>query len=118
MPTLTLAGTMSFPLGGEATPPTRPFSAQLVYTERQVNDVTLEGGEEGSVDLMGQMGEAKACYIEVISGGCDLLINGAEETIPVSEDGGFWVWFNPNGGLTDLQAAAEALTKLRVYLFS
>jgi hypothetical protein len=117
MPTLSIAGTISFPLGTEASPPSRAYSAQLVYTERNVDDVVLVGAQ-ADVDLMGRIADAKACYIEVEAGAGDLKVNGAAVVLPISEDGGFWVWFNPNGGLTALTVTTAANATFRVYMFS
>ena len=117
MPTLTISGTIAFPLGEEATPPSRPFSASLVYSERNVDDVVITGAQADQ-DLMGRMTDAKACYIEVEAGAGDLKINGAATTLEVSVDGGFWVWFNPNGGLTALTVTTTADAAFRVYMFS
>lgn len=117
MPTLSISGTISFPLGTEASPPSRPFSAQLIYTERNVDDVVIVGAQAG-VDLMGRIADAKACYIEVEAGEGALKINGAATTLDISADGGFWVWFNPNGGLTALTVDTTANAKFRVYMFT
>ena len=118
MPTLTIAGTITFPLGAEATPPPgRPFSAQLIYSQRNIDDITLVGAQT-DIGLMGQMSNAKACYIEVDQGSGSLKINGASQTLPVSVTGGFWIWFNPGGGLTSLTVTTIANAKLRVYMFS
>lgn len=117
MPTLTIAGTLSFPLAAEASPPSRPFSAQLSYNERNVDDVLLTGAQS-DIDLMGRIADAKACYIEVTLGSGDLKVNGATTTLPISTDGGFWVWFNPNGGLTALTVTTTANASFRVYMFT
>ena len=115
MPTLTIAGTISFPLGAEATPPTRAFNASLIYTQRSVDDVVV--GIVTDQNLMGHITDAKACYIEMASGDIDLKVN-ASTAIPLSIDGGFWVWFNPNGGLTSLTVSSAAAAAFRVYLFT
>jgi len=117
MPTLTIAGTISFPLGAEATPPTRTFSASLIYTQRTVDDVGITGAQTDQ-SLMGRLTDAKACYIEVETGEGDLKINGSTEVLPISVDGGFWAWFNPNGGLTALSVTTTANAKFRVYMFT
>jgi len=117
MPTLTISGTLSFPLGEEADPPERDFSAQLIYTERNVDDISLTGAQ-ADVDLMGRISDAKACYIEVEQGAGELKVNGAAVALPVSADGGFWVWFNPNGGLTALTVTTAASAKFRLYMFA
>lgn len=116
MPTLTISGTISFPLAGEATPPERPFSAQLIYHQRTVEDILLTGEEENATNLMGQILDAKAVYVEVIAGDAQLTVNAG--TLDVSADGGFWVWFNPNGGLTELTASSQDGATLRVYVFA
>lgn len=117
MPNLTLSGTLAFPLGTEPTPPSRSFTASLVYTQRNVDDVTITGAQVDQ-DLMGRISNAKACYLEVEVGSGDLKINGAATTLPVSVDGGFWVWFNPNGGLTSLTVTTTATAKFRLYMFT
>lgn len=117
MPTLTIAGTISFPLGSEATPPARPFSAALIYTQRNVADVVITGAQV-DLDLMGHITNAKACYIEVGAGAGDLKVNGAATVLPLSVNGGFWIWFNPNGGLTALTVTTAANAKLRVDMFT
>jgi hypothetical protein len=118
MPTLTIAGTITFPLGAEATPPPgRPFSAQLIYSQRNIDDITLVGAQV-DVNLMGQIANAKACYIEVDQGSGTLKINGVASALPISVTGGFWIWFNPSGGLTALSVTTAANAKFRVYLFT
>ena len=117
MPTLTIAGTISFPLGEEADPPSRSFNSQLIYTERNVDDVTLTGAQS-DIDLMGRITDAKACYLEVEQGAGDLKINGAATVLGISADSGFWVWFNPNGGLSALTVSTAASAKFRLYMFS
>lgn len=117
MPTLTIAGTISFPMGAEATPPSRPFSASLIYTQKNTDDVVIVGAQVDQ-NLMGRIVNAKACYLEVELGGGDLKINGAAVVLPVSVDGGFWIWFNPNGGLTALTVTTTADAKFRVYMFT
>jgi len=117
MPTLTIAGTLSFPLGAEASPPSRSFSASLIYTQRNVDDVVLTGAQTDQ-NLMGRITNAKACYIEVETGAGDLKVNGATPVLPISVDGGFWVWFNPNGGLTALTVTTAANAKFRLYMFT
>lgn len=117
MPTLTIAGTISFPLGVEATPPSRPFSASLIYSQRNVDDVDIVGAQVDQ-SLMGRLTNAKACYIEVKAGVGALKINGVAQPIDISIDGGFWIWFNPNGGLTSLTVSTTADAGFRVYMFS
>lgn len=117
MPTLTIEGTISFPLGAEASPPSRPFKATLVYDQKESSDVKVVGAQ-ASVDLMGLITDAKACYIEVISGTGELKINGAATTLEIAPTGGFWVWFNPDGGLTALTVTTTADAVFRRYLFA
>jgi hypothetical protein len=117
MATLKIDGTISFPLGEEANPPSRPYSAELIYAEKNVDDISLVGAQ-ADVDLMGRIADAKACYVEVESGGGELKVNGAVTTLPISADGGFWIWFNPNGGLTSLTVTTTATSKFRMYMFS
>lgn len=117
MPTLTIAGTIAFSLGEEATPPSRPYSASLIYTEKVDNEVVITGAQ-ADVDLMGLITDAKAAFIEMEAGEGDLKINAAVPVLALHVDGGFWVWFNPNGGLTALSITTTADAKLRAYLFS
>lgn len=117
MATLTIDGTLSFPLGGESNPPERPFKAQLNYDQKRDSEIAISGAQN-DVSLMEGMTDAKACYIEVLVGGGDLKVNGATTPLPLSVDGGFWVWFNPNGGLTTLTVTTTADAKFRVYLFT
>lgn len=117
MATLTIDGTISFPLANEGNPPSRPFNAQLVYAEKNVDDIVISGAQ-ADVDLMGQISDAKACYIEVDQGAGDLKINGSAVTLPITADGGFWVWFNPNGGLNALTVTTTANAKFRLYMFT
>jgi hypothetical protein len=117
MATLKIDGTISFPLGDEAEPPSRSYSAELVYSEKNVDDISLVGAQV-DVDLMGRIAEAKACYIEVEAGGGELTVNAADQSMPISADGGFWIWFNPNGGLTALTVTTTATSKFRMYMFT
>lgn len=117
MPTLTIQGTISFPLGAEATPPSRTFKYELVYTEKADHDFLFTGAEVG-VDLMGHIADAKAVYVEVLSGEIVLNINGATEDLAMSADGGQWIYGNPNGGLTALTATSTDDARLRAYIFA
>jgi hypothetical protein len=117
MPTLTIAGTLSFPLGTEASPPARSFTASLVYTQRNVDDITITGAQVDQ-NLMGRITNAKACYLEAETGSGEIKVNGAATTVPLSVDGGFWIWFNPNGGLTSLTVTTSATAKFRLYMFA
>lgn len=117
MATLKIDGTISFPLGDEANAPSRPYSAELIYAEKNVDDIALVGAQV-DVDLMGRITDAKACYIEVEAGGGDLKVNGATQVVAISADGGFWIWFNPNGGLTQLTISTAATSKFRMYMFT
>jgi len=117
MPTLTIAGSISFPLAAEATPPSRSYTASLIYSEKSDDEVKIVGAQ-ADVDLMGNIADAKACYIEAIAGDGELKVNGAAVTIPISVDSGFFIWFNPNGGLTALTVTTTANATFRVYLFS
>lgn len=117
MPTLKINGTIAFPLADEATLSSRPFAAELVYTERNIDDINIVGAQADQ-DLMGRITDAKACYIEVVAGAGDLKINGATPVLAISVDGGFWVWFNPNGGLTALTVSTTADASFRVYMFT
>ena len=116
MPTLTIAGTISFPMGAEASPPKRPFSASLIYAQKNTDDVVIVGAQVDQ-NLMGRITNAKACYIEVVAGAGDLKVNGAP-VLPVSVDGGFWIFFNPNGGMTSLTVTTAADATFRVYMFT
>jgi len=117
MATLKIDGTISFPLGDEATPPSRPYSAELIYAEKNVDDIVLVGAQ-ADVDLMGRVTDAKACYIEVVAGQGDLKVNSATQVLSISSDGGFWIWFNPNAGLTALTVTTSANASFRIYMFS
>ena len=117
MPTLTIAGTVSFPLAEEASPPSRSFGASLIYSEKRDSDVKIIGAQV-DVDLMGGIADAKAAYVEVKVGAGDIKVNGAATTFPVTVDGGFWIWFNPDGGLTAMTVTTTANATFRVYLFS
>src|SRR3990172_6236753 len=117
MPTLTISGTIAFPLGAEATPPSRTFSSQLIYTQRSIEDFVLPD-DATDVSLLGTIADAKACYLEAVLGGGDLTVNAADNPLPISADGGFWVWFNPNGGLTALTITVTVVTRLRAYVFA
>ena len=117
MPTLKLSGTISFPIAAEATLSGRPFSAELIYSERNIDDITIIGAQADQ-DLMGRIADAKACYVEVVAGAGDLKVNGATVTLPLTVDGGFWTWFNPDGGLTALTVTTAADSKFRVYMFT
>jgi hypothetical protein len=117
MPSLKIDGTIQFPLADEANLSSRPYSAELVYTERNIDDIVLVGAQ-ADIDLMGRITDAKACFIEVISGEGDLKINGATEVLAVTAAGGFWVWFNPAGGLSALTVTTAADSAFRVYMFS
>lgn len=67
---------------------------------------------------MGLIADAKACYIEVVSGGGTLKVNGAVQVEPLDSIGGFWVYFNANGGLTALTVTTTGAASFRRYLFA
>lgn len=117
MPSLKIDGTLQFPLADEANLSSRSYSAELVYTERNIDDIVLSGAQ-ADIDLMGRIVDAKACFIEVISGEGDLKINVATPTLAIAAAGGFWVWFNPAGGLTALSVTTAADASFRIYMFS
>jgi len=54
----------------------------------------------------------------VTSGGGVLKINEAEKGLPIDATGGYWVWFNPEGGLTELTVTTTASAEFRRYLFA
>ena len=116
MPTMKIEGTIQFPLASEATLSSRPYSAEIVYTERNIDDIVLVGAQVDE-DLMGKIVDAKACYIEVLAGDGTLKVN-AGTALPIDVAGGFWIWFNPNGGLTALSVTTTANASFRVYMFS
>lgn len=116
MPTLKIDGTIQFPIASEAELSSRPYSAELPYTERNIDDIVLVGAQADE-DLMGKIANAKACYIEVLTGNGDLKVN-AGAALPITVDGGFWIWFNPNGGLTSLTVTTTANASFRIYMFS
>ena len=117
MPTLKIAGTISFPLADEATLPSRPYSAELDYTQKNTSDVVIVG-IVADQDLLGGISDVKAAYIEVVSGAGDLKINAAATVLSIDSSGGFWIYFNPNGGLSALTVTTTANATFRVYLFS
>ena len=117
MPTLKIDGTIQFPLADEATLSSRPYSAELVYGERNVDDVVLVGAQ-ADIDLMGRIVDAKACFIEAITGDGDLKVNGSTPVLPLSSISGFWIYFNPNGGLSALTVTTSANASFRVYMFT
>lgn len=67
---------------------------------------------------MGAIADAKACYIEVEQGVALIKMNAGVPSIPISATSGFWIWFNPSGGLTALTVSTTANAKLRVYMFT
>lgn len=118
MPTLTIAGTVQFPLGSEANPPSTPFSASISYTQRNVDDVTLTGVVNDE-DLMGKITDAKAVFLQMLVGDGLIKVNGVADETPIATSGnGFWVWFNPAGGLTALTISTTADARIRVYMFT
>jgi hypothetical protein len=114
MPTLTISGTISFPLGSEATPPERPFNAQLIYTQRSIQDIALASAS--GLSLMANIANAKACYVERITGDATFVINGSG-SVDIAASG-FWLYFNPAGGLTTLTTTFGSPASFRVYLFT
>lgn len=117
MPTYQIAGTISFPLADEATLPQRSFSAELVYTERSVDDVVITGAQS-AVDLMGSIADAKAAYVEATAGDGVIKANGAATGLPISSTQGFFTYFSPAGGLTALTVDTTNNATFRVYLFA
>jgi len=118
MPTLTIAGTVQFPLASEANPPSTSFSSSVNYTERNVDDVDFSGAVN-DIDLMGRITDAKACFIQMLIGEGTLKINGSTDETPVATSGnGFWVWVNPVGGLTALTITTAAAARVRVFMFT
>ena len=116
MATVTIAGTLSFPLGDEATARSRTFGAALEYNQKNVFDVLVADGSR--IDLLGEMSDVMACFVECTLGEGDLEINGASELHPLTVDDGFWVWFNPDGGLDSLEIHGSMDSAFRVYLFA
>lgn len=117
MPTLTIEGTVQFPLAAEANLSSRPFTASLVYTERHVDDLVLAPATSDQ-DILAPISDAKACYIEMVSGDATLKVNGAATAIPLTSTSGFWIYFNPAGGLTGLLVSSTPGGTMRLYTFS
>jgi hypothetical protein len=117
MATLTISGTISFPVGGEANPPSRPFSFVLNYEEKNTDDVKFTVAAT-DVSLLGRIADAKACFVECLTGGGDLKVNGATEEQPLKAGQGFWCWCNPEGGLTSLTVSTAGAASFRIYSFA
>lgn len=116
MATLTYQGTLSFPLGDEASPPSTPFSFSLVYTQRNVDDLVF-GGAVTDEDIMGKVVDAKAVYMECLTGGGSFKMNTGG-AVPLKPGSGSMCWFNPDGGLTVLTLTTTAASSFRLYMFS
>lgn len=117
MPTLTIAGTISFPLAAESSPPSRTFSYTLVYTQKTTKDLVITGAQV-DVDLLDGIADAKAAYIECLTGSGTLEVNGATAGNDIAAGSGFYAWANPNGGLTSFTVTTSADASFRLYIFA
>lgn len=116
MPTLKVDGTIAFPLGDEGTPPSRPFSYELSYSERNVGDLVFSGAVTDE-DIMGKIADAKAVFIECLSGGGTLKANGGTG-IPLAPGVGNFQWYNSSGGLSSLTLTTTGAASFRLSMFS
>lgn len=117
MATLTISGTLAFPLANEASPPSRAFSATLVYTEKSTKDLVLTGAQV-DVDLLDGIADAKAVYVECLTGDGTIEANAATAGVDIAAGSGWYQWFNSAGGLTALTVTTSADASFRVYVFS
>jgi len=117
MPTLTVSGTISFPIAAESTPPSRSFSFTLNYTKKVTKDLELTGAQV-DVDLLDGIADAKAVYVECLVGSGTLEANAATAGSDVTAGNGFYAWFNPDGGLTTFTVTTGADATFRYYIFS
>lgn len=67
---------------------------------------------------MGALTDAKACFIEIDQGEVTIKVNGVAQPLPLTATSGFWIYFNPDGGLTDLTVSSLANAKIRAYIFT
>ncbi|KKM05631.1 hypothetical protein LCGC14_1752110 [marine sediment metagenome] len=117
MPTLTISGTIAFPLAAESTPPSRTYSYTLVYTEKSTKDLTVTG-IQADVDLLNGITDAKAVFVECLTGDGTIEVNSAVLGVDIAAAGGWFQWANPAGGLTELTVTTTADATFRVYVFS
>jgi hypothetical protein len=117
MATLTDSGTLAFPLADEATPPSRTYSFELVYTQKSVKDLVLTGAASDE-DLMDGIADAKAIFIECLTGEGTIEVNTATAGVAIAASGGWFSWYNAAGGLTACTVTTSDDASFRVYLFA
>lgn len=117
MATLTVSGTLSFPLAAEATPPSRTFSFSLIYTQKNQDELDY-AAPVADDDIMGKIADAKFFMIECTLGDGTLKINGASETIPLKVNSGWYMFANADGGLTACLLSCSVASKFRLYAFA
>jgi len=117
MATLTISGTIAFPLANEASPPSRSFTASLVYTEKVTKDLVITGAQS-DVSLLDGIADAKVAWVECVSGTGTIKDNGAATGVVIKAGTGWYSWFNPDGGLTALTVTTTADATFRIYAFA
>lgn len=117
MATFTDTGTLAFPLADESDPPSRSYSFTLNYTEKSVKDLVLVGAQADQ-DLLNGISDAKAVWIECLTGAGTIEVNGAAAGVALKAGSGFFSWYNPDGGLTTCTVTTTADASFRVYVFA
>ncbi|RKX67324.1 MAG: hypothetical protein DRP42_00570 [Tenericutes bacterium] len=117
MATLTDSGTLAFPLANESTPPSRTYSFELVYTEKFVTDLVLTGAQVDE-DVMGGIADAKAIFVECLTGDGTIEVNAATAGVAIAAAGGWFSWYNAAGGLTACTITTDDDASFRIYLFA
>lgn len=74
-------------------------------------------GAQTDLDVMGNVADAKACFIERIAGDGEFTINAGDQPVTLGASS-LWLWFNPAGGLTSLTLTTPGDAIFQVYLFS
>ena len=117
MPTLTVTETISFALAAEGTPPSTGRTFTLVYTEKVTRDLVVTGAQV-DVDLLNGIADAKAVFVECLTGAGTIEVNGATAGVDLKAAVGWFEWLNSDGGLTALTVTTTADASFRLYIFS
>lgn len=117
MPTLTVTESLAFSLADEGTPPSTSRTFVLVYTEKVTKDLVIAGAQ-ADVDLLNGIADAKAVFIECLTGTGTIEVNAAVLGVDLKAAVGWFEWLNSDGGLTTLTVTTTADASFRLYIFS
>lgn len=116
--TLDLTSVYSFTVGGpnDRTPEITLALADMAFDHESVKHLDFGGPVTDQDIFNGTMTTAKVVVISSSLQGGDIKINGSS-AIPIAPDEGWFLYANPNGGITSLTVTTSAAAKFKVMMF-